>query len=86
MLFLPLPYFLEKSLTPQIIPVTDCPFFFESSFNYGLSGDSGVVCAGEPEDLFALKPGAAGQDVLNGVIEHMAESKDSGHVGGRNDD
>jgi bifunctional UDP-N-acetylglucosamine pyrophosphorylase/glucosamine-1-phosphate N-acetyltransferase len=36
-------------------------------------------------DVVALAR-AAGQDVLNGVIEHVAESKDSGHVGGRNDD
>ena len=49
-------------------------------------GDAGVVGTGEPEDFLAEETGATGEDVLDGVVEDVAEGEDAGDVGERNDD
>ncbi len=57
----------------------------EAFFDDGLGGDAGMVGAGEPEDLVAGEAGAAGEDVLDRVVEDVAEREDAGDVGWRND-
>jgi hypothetical protein len=45
-----------------------------------------VVRARKPQNFHALKAGASGEDVLEGVVEDMAQGEDAGDVGGRDDD
>ena len=52
----------------------------------GLGGDAGVVGAGHPEDVVALHPPPADQDVLQGVIERVAQVERAGDVGRRDHD
>src|SRR5207237_3982497 len=48
--------------------------------------DAGMVGAGQPERLIAQHAGATGEDVLDGVVEHVAKGEDAGDVGRRDDD
>ncbi len=67
-----------------------CRVFFSSSqqplLDDRLGGDAGVVGAGHPEDVVALHPPPADQDVLQGVIERMAQVQRTGDVRRRNHD
>jgi len=51
-----------------------------------LGGDAGVVRAGQPKDRLALHPVIAGQDVLQRVVQRMADMQTARHVRRRNDD
>lgn len=53
-------------------------FFFDA----GLGGDAGVIGTWEPESFFAELSGAAGEDILDGVVEDMAHGEDAGDIGG----
>ena len=44
-----------------------------------------MVGAGHPQGVLALHAGAAHQDVLDGVVEHVSHVQHTGHVGRRND-
>ena len=54
-----------------------CRVFFSSSsrrrLDDGLGGDAGVVGAGHPEGVVALHPPPSDQDVLERVIERVAQ-------------
>ncbi len=58
----------------------------EAAVDDGLRGDAGVVGAGHPEGLAAHHAMSADEDVLNGVVERVAEVECRGDVGGRDDD
>lgn len=58
----------------------------EVLFHPYLSGDSGVVRARQPQGFISFLARAAHQDVLDGVVQHMAQVEHSRDVGGRNDD
>ena len=64
--------------------------FFSSSneplLDHGLRGDAGVVGAGHPEGVVALHPPPADQDVLQRVVERVAQVQGAGHVRRRDDD
>ncbi len=51
-----------------------------------LGRDAGVVGAGQPQHFFPLLAGAAGQDVLDRVVEDVSEVQDAGDVRRRDDD
>ena len=85
-LILPFPDFLQKLVAAEVVPVADGALFFESFFHHGLGGDAGVVGAGQPEHFLAKHPGAPGEDVLDGVVEDVAEGEDAGDVGRGDDD
>ena len=52
----------------------------------GLGGDAGVVGAGHPEGVVALHPPPADQDVLERVIQRVAQVQGAGHVRRRDHD
>ena len=52
----------------------------------GLSGDGCVVGAGHPAGVLALHAGAAHENILNCVVEHVTHVEDTRHVGRRNHD
>ena len=58
----------------------------EVLFHAHLRGDARMVRSGKPQGFISLLPRAAHQDILNGVVQHMAQVEHSRDVGGRNDD
>ena len=85
-LFLPLPDFGDEGFATKVVAVLDDALLLEGLFDDVLSGDAGVVGAGEPEDFFPEHAGAAGEDVLDGVVQDVAEGEDARHIWRRNDD
>ncbi len=85
-LLLPLPDLRDEALAAQIVAVLDDALLFERLFDDVLRGDAGVVGAGQPEDFLPQHAGAAGEDVLDGVVQHMAEREDARDVRRRDDD
>ena len=51
-----------------------------------LGGDAGVVGAGLPQHVLAAHALEAGQDILQRVVERMADMQTPGHIGRRDDD
>ena len=66
----PFPGVLEEFLAGEV----GFLYAFRGEFgdDLGLGGDGGVVGAGYPEGVLALHAGAAHEDVLDGVVEHVA--------------
>ncbi len=60
------------------------PLGGELSYNLGLGRDGSVVRARHPAGIFAGHSGAAHQNILNGIVEHVAHVKHTGHVRRRN--
>ncbi len=58
----------------------------QPAFDDGLRGDAGVVGAGHPEGVVALHPLEADDDVLQRVVEGVAEVEGAGDVRRRDDD
>ena len=58
----------------------------QAAFDDGLRGDAGVVGAGHPEGVVTLHPFEADDDVLQRVVEGVAEMQGAGDVRGRDDD
>ena len=85
-LFLPFPDFGNEGFTAEVVAMLDDTLLFEGLFDDVLRGDAGVVGTGEPEDFFPQHAGAAGEDVLDGVVQDVAEREDAGDVGRGDDD
>ena len=81
---LPLPDPLDERFAPQVVAVL--PFGGQLALHHVLGGDAGMVGARHPEDVVALHPLPAAEDVLQGVVEGMPHVQGAGHVGGRDDD
>ena len=45
-----------------------------------LGRDSGVVGAGHPQSILALHARTAHENILNGIVEHVAHVQHAGHV------
>ena len=82
-LFLPFPDLGEEGLAAQIMAGL-LLFLAELAFDDGLGGDTGMVGSREPEDLVSCLAGATGEDVLQGVVEDMAEGQNAGDIRWRN--
>ena len=54
--------------------------------DHHLGGDPGMVHADHPERVLALHPGVADEDVLQRVVERVADMERAGDVGRRDDD
>ena len=84
-LVLPGPDALDEGLAADV--VAGLLFFFEEPLlDDGLGGDAGVVGAGHPEGVVALHPAPADQDVLERVVEGVAEVEGAGDVRRGDDD
>ena len=60
------------------------PFRCEFCHNLSLCGYGGMVCAGNPERILAHHTGATGENILDGVVEHVTHMEHTGHVWWRN--
>ena len=58
----------------------------ELALDHHLGGDAGMVHADHPERVLALQPGVADEDVLERVVERVADMERAGDVGRRDDD
>src|SRR3546814_7892254 len=56
------------------------------AFDHHLRRDAGVIGADNPQRVLALEPRVADEDILQGVVERMADMKAARHVGRRVDD
>ena len=85
-LVLPLPDFLQKFLAPEVVAMADDTLLFQRALDDGLRGDAGVIGAGKPKHFLALHARAAGEDVLDGIVQDVAEGQDAGDIRRRDDD
>ncbi len=60
--------------------------FTKGFFDGCLRGEAGMVGAWQPQDFVALKPGATAKDVLDSVVENVAECEDASDIGRWNHD
>ena len=82
--FFPFPGVAEEFVACEVAFLDS--FGCELGNDLSLGGDGCVVGSGNPEGIFAHEAGAADEDVLNGVVEHVAHVEDAGHIGrGDND-
>ena len=84
-LVLPGPDSLDQGLAAQVVPGL-LLFLEQPLLDDGLGGDAGVVGAGHPEDVVALHPPPADQDVLQRVVERVAQVQRAGDVRRRDHD
>ena len=80
-LLFPLPGVFQEVFAAER-PFVDA-LFGQHLDHLGLGGDGGVVGAGHPAGVLALHAGAADEDVLDGVVEHVAHVEHTGYVGWR---
>ncbi len=71
--------------TAQLVPA-ELLFLQQPPLDDRLRGDAGVIGAGHPERLEALHPFLADEDVLERVVQSVAEVQRAGHVRRRDDD
>ena len=61
-------------------------FFFELPFNKRLGGDTGMVGARLPQNVFSAHPLITDQDILKRVVERVPHMERTGDIGGRDND
>ncbi len=83
-LLLPLPHPLEELLPSQLLAAR--AFGEEMALHHELGGDAGMIGTGEPEGVVALHPAPAGQQVLQGGLQGVADVELAGDVGRRDHD
>ncbi len=84
-LVFPGPDAFDEGVSAEVVAVL--LFFLEdAALDDSLGGDAGVVGAGHPEGVVTLHPSPAGEDVLKGVVERVAEVEGAGDVGRGDDD
>ena len=84
-LILPLPDAFHQFLAAEVVA---CLAFLlaDAPFHHGLGGDAGVVGAGDPQGVEALHAAPADEEILQRVVESVAEVQGAGDVGRRDDD
>ena len=82
---LPFEHALQKFLAAEI--VTRHAFVFaEPLFDRGLGSNSGVIHPRQPKHFETLHPRASGKNVLNAVVQNVAEREHAGDVRRRHHD
>ena len=79
----PFPGVLQKGIAGEVGLLN--AFCTQLLYDFGFGGNGGVVGPRNPTGIEPTQPGAAHQNVLNGVVEHVAHVQNAGHVGRRND-
>ena len=82
-LLFPLPDPLEKLLPPQIAPCL-LLLLAQLPLHHRLGGDAGVIGAGQPKYLMPRLPRPPGEDILQGIVEHVTEGEHTRDIGRRN--
>ena len=83
---LPFPDLGHQRLAAQVVAVLDLAGLLEGLLDDVLSGDARVIGARQPQDFLAVHARLAGEDVLDGVVQDVAEGQYAGDVGRRDDD
>ena len=84
-LFLPLPDAFQKLVAAEIVAGLFL-LLAQLALDDGLRGDAGMIGARKPENLMPRLARAAGENVLERVVEHMSERQDAGHIRRGDDD
>ena len=84
MLVGPVPGMLQELLTRQVVLLD--ALLRKFLHHLCLGSNRSVVGARHPTGILALHAGTTHQDVLNGVVEHVAHVEHTSHIGGRDDD
>ena len=79
----PVPGMAEKLLTGEVALLD--ALLGQSCDDLGLRGDARMVRARHPAGVLSLHARAAHEDILNGVVEHVAHVEHTRHVGRRDD-
>ena len=82
---LPLPDALDELFAAEIVPAF-LFFFQQPPLDDRLRGDAGMIGAGHPQRVEALHPLEADQDVLQRVVQRVAQMQRAGDVRRRDDD
>ena len=85
-LLLPGPDVFEELLAAEVVAVLHHALLAQRLLHHGLRGDAGVVGAGQPEHFLAVHARLAGEDVLDGVVQHVPHVEHARDVGRRDDD
>src|SRR5947209_15117373 len=85
MFVLPFEDALQKFLAPEIVS-GDAFVLAHPFFDRGLGPNSGVIHARQPKDFESLHSGAPRENILNAVIQDVAEGEDAGDVWWRHHD
>ena len=75
----PVPGVLEEGVAAEV-GLLDA-LVAELADHLGFGGNGGVVGSRHPAGILALHPRAADEDILNGVVEHVAHVEHARHVG-----
>ncbi len=81
----PLPDAIDQARAAQLVPA-ELLLAQQPSLDDRLRGDAGMVGAGHPQGLESLHPFLANENVLQRVVQGVAEVQRAGHVGRRDDD
>src|SRR3954468_23446901 len=81
---LPLPYVLEESLPPDLRSAE--ALALEVALDHHLGGNSGMVGSDHPQRILAEHSFAAREDILERVVERVADMERAGDVRRRHDD
>ncbi len=76
---LPRPDALDEGLAAHVA-ATDTALGGQLALHHHLGGDAGVVGAGQPQHRLALHAVIAGEDVLQGVVQRVADVQRTGDV------
>ena len=79
MLVGPVPCVLEKLLTGEVTFLDT--LLGKAVHHLGLSGYAGMVGTGHPAGILAFEACLAYQDVLYGIVKHVAHVQYTGHIG-----
>ena len=82
---LPFPDPGDESLAAHV-PAADIAGRGELALHHHLGGDAGMVGARQPERGLTLHPRETRQDILQGIVERMADMQRAGDIGRRNND
>ena len=80
----PAPDLVDEGLAAEVMP--GLALFRQLPLDDVLGGDAGVIGAWQPQGVVAAHAVIAGKDVLQGVVEGVADMEDAGDVGRRDDD
>ena len=84
-LLFPFPDVLEQLLATEIIAMPHGTFLDQLTLHHALRGNARVIRARQPQHFLAVHARFAGEDILNGVIEHVPHVQHAGDVGRRDD-
>ena len=81
----PLPDAGDEPFAAKLVPA-ELLLLQQAAFDHGLRGDARMIGARHPEGFETLHPFLADEDVLQGVVQGVAQVQGAGDVGRRDDD